>query len=103
MTMLILFKLNLFLFFVQVVFEIYVVDGQLLGIWPRVGLGILCLGLVLYLNILTLVIQTIIYFVCKSRRYHENSTGKTALSDQLDGYLTALLTADKDVELAAVW
>ncbi|XP_074374291.1 uncharacterized protein LOC141714686 [Apium graveolens] len=102
MTMLILFKLNLFLVFIQVVLEIYVVDGQSLGILPRVGLGFLCLGLLIYLNILTLVIQTIIYFVCKSYRYHENTTGKTTLTDQLDGYLTALLMANKDVELAAV-
>lgn len=102
MTMLILFKLNLFIIFIQVVFEIYVVDGQDLGILPRVTLGFLCLGLVVYLNILTLVIQTIIYFVCKSCRYHENTTGKTTLSDQLDGYLTTLLKANKDVELAAV-
>lgn len=104
MPMLILFKLNLFLVFIQVVFEIYVVDGQFLGILPRVGLGILCLGLFLFLNILTLVIQTILYFVCKSCQYNENSTGKTTLSDQLDGYLTALLKANnnKDVELAAV-
>lgn len=102
MTMLILFKLNIFLVFIQVVFEIYVVDGQFLGVLPRVGLGFMCLGLVLYLNILTLVVQTIIYFVCKSGRDHENTTGKTTLTDQLDGYLTGLLKANKDVELAAV-
>ncbi|KAK1361357.1 putative Kinase family protein with leucine-rich repeat domain [Heracleum sosnowskyi] len=102
MTVLILLKLNLFIFFIQVVFEIYVVDGQFLGMLPRVGLGILCLGLVLYLNILTLVIQTIIYFVCKSCRYHENTAAKTTLSDQLDGYLTGLLKDNKHVELAAV-
>ena len=53
---------------IQVVFENLVVHGEPMGMVSRVAYGIICLLLLFKMILFRLVIQTVIYLVCKS--YH---------------------------------
>lgn len=82
------FKFNLALGVLNFIFKKFVVHGNHhmhLGMLYRVGIGLLCLLLLFTLMLFGLVIQTIIYFVCKS--YHHENIDKSALSDHLEEYL----------------
>ncbi|CAK9133785.1 unnamed protein product [Ilex paraguariensis] len=76
------FKLNFSLYAIQYVFQYFVVYGWPLRSEYRIGVGLLCFLLLLMLILFGLVIQTIIYFVCKS--YHQESIDKSALSEHLE-------------------
>ncbi|GMY06563.1 hypothetical protein FCV25MIE_01802 [Fagus crenata] len=91
-------KLNISLVIVLFIFEKLVVHGQSLGTVNRTASRILCLLLLLGLSLFGLVIQTVIYFVCKS--HHHENIDKSALSDHLEVYRGDYvpLTA-KDVQL----
>ncbi|XP_057489933.1 uncharacterized protein LOC130775941 [Actinidia eriantha] len=93
------FKLNLSLLVIQVVFTSFVVNGEAFGWLVRVGFGILCFLLLFKLFLFGLVIQTVIYFVCKS--YHHENIDKSSLSDHLEVYLLAeyVPLKAKDVQL----
>lgn len=94
----IFFKLNLSLLVIQILFWDFVVDGRSLDTWKRVGFGILCFLLLFKLILFGLVIQTIIYFVCKS--YHHENIDKSSLSDHLEVYLGEYKPLkSKDVQL----
>ncbi|PSS17494.1 NAD(P)H-quinone oxidoreductase subunit 3 like [Actinidia chinensis var. chinensis] len=97
----IFFKLNLSLLAIQILFESLVVRGWSISVLGRVGFGMLCLLLLFMLFLFGLVIQTVIYFVCKS--YHHENIDKSTLSDHLDVYLGEYepLKA-KDVQLEQV-
>jgi len=55
------------------------------GIGSRVGFGVLLVGLLVYVNLIGLLVQSVLYYVCKS--YHHQSIDKSALSDHLEEYL----------------
>ncbi|CAK9157668.1 unnamed protein product [Ilex paraguariensis] len=76
------FKLNFSLYATQYVFQYFVVSAWPLRFEYRIGVGLLCFLLLLMLILFGLVIQTIIYFVCKS--YHQESIDKSALSEHLE-------------------
>lgn len=80
----IFFKLNLSSLALHILFENKVVHGSSLGILNRASFGILSLLMLLVLYLFGLVIQTVIYFVCKSN--HHEKIEKSALSDHLDVY-----------------
>uniref|UniRef100_A0A2C9U2G8 Uncharacterized protein n=1 Tax=Manihot esculenta TaxID=3983 RepID=A0A2C9U2G8_MANES len=97
-TTVIFLKLNLSLFVIQVAFEKLVVHGRHLGMVNRVSYGIICFLLLFKLFLFLLVIQTVIYFVCKS--YHHENIDKSALSDHLEVYLGEYVPLkSKDVQL----
>ncbi|KAF2306835.1 hypothetical protein GH714_021874 [Hevea brasiliensis] len=97
-TAIIFFLLNLSLFLIQVAFKILVVHGRSLGMVSRVSYGIICFLLLFILFLFGLVIQTVIYFVCKS--YHHENIDKSALSDHLEVYLGEYVPLKaKDVQL----
>ncbi|KAI3686092.1 hypothetical protein L1987_79762 [Smallanthus sonchifolius] len=79
------FLLSLPFFFIKLLFELLVVHGSSLEVWKRVGLGALCSILLLYLFLFGLVIQTVLYLVCKS--YHHENIDKEDLSNHLESYL----------------
>ncbi|XP_071694300.1 uncharacterized protein [Rutidosis leptorrhynchoides] len=81
----IFFLLNMSFILVQFSFEVFVVHGSSLGAMKRIWLGMLCLILLLSLSLFELVIQTILYLVCKS--YHHENIDKAGLSDHLESYL----------------
>ncbi|KAL0378240.1 UNVERIFIED_CONTAM: hypothetical protein Sradi_3129500 [Sesamum radiatum] len=83
-------------FAIQTTFEFVVVFGQ--GTGTRIGVGILCLILMSIAMLFGLIIQTIIYFVCKS--YHHENIDKSSLADHLGGYLGEYVPLkSKDVQL----
>ncbi|KAI4307196.1 hypothetical protein L6164_030408 [Bauhinia variegata] len=81
----ILLTLNLSFFLVKFSFEKLVVNGWKLGAVDRTIYGIICFLLISNLFLFSLVLQTLLYFVCKS--YHHENIDKSVLSDRLDVYL----------------
>ncbi|XP_059453424.1 uncharacterized protein LOC132183963 [Corylus avellana] len=91
-------KLNVSFWLIQAAFENLVVHGESMGMVNRVAYGIICLVLLFKLFLFGLVIQTVIYFVCKS--YHHENIDKSALSDHLEVYLGDYVPLKtKDVQL----
>lgn len=92
-------KLNVSSFLIQVAFQRLVVHGWSLSMVNRVSYGIVCFLLLCKLILFGLVIQTVIYFVCKS--YHHENIDKSALSDHLEVYLLGeyVPLKAKDVQL----
>ncbi|XP_010089323.2 uncharacterized protein LOC21404694 [Morus notabilis] len=90
--------LTLLSFGLQYAFQKLVVYGGRFGNLERVFYGMICLLVSVKLILSALVIQTVLYFVCKS--YHHENIDKSALSDHLEVYLGEYvpLTA-KDVQL----
>ncbi|KAG5241907.1 polyadenylate-binding protein B-binding protein [Salix suchowensis] len=81
---------------IQFLFETFVVLG-----WPveiRIAMGLLCLLLLFKVILFGLVIQTVLYFVCKS--YHHENIDKSSLSDHLEVYLGEYVPLkSKDVQM----
>lgn len=95
----IFFKLNLAMVLIQILFESQVVDSESsFGIAGRLGFGLVCLLLLFKVFLFGLVIQTVIYFVCKS--YHHENIDKSTLSDHLEVFLGEYVPLkSKDVQL----
>ncbi|XP_068651618.1 uncharacterized protein [Aristolochia californica] len=77
--------LNLALMAVSLMFAGYVVHGRYVGVLPRIALGIVFVFALSLLILIGLVMQTIMYFVCKS--YHHENVDKSCLADHLEVYL----------------
>jgi len=92
-------KLNIFFVGIEFVFAIFAVYGDPIDTWIKVLVGAACLVLLSMLILFGLVVQTIIYFVCKS--YHHQSIDKSALSNHLEViYLGEYVPLkEKDVQL----
>lgn len=70
---------------IEMLFEKAEVIDWTVGIGGKICYGILCLVLLTLLFLFGLVVQTVIYFVCKS--YHHENIDKSSLADHLDAYL----------------
>ncbi|XP_061348173.1 uncharacterized protein LOC133293599 [Gastrolobium bilobum] len=81
LSILIFLKLNVSFVLIQFLFKKAVMQGWGMS---SVGYGILCFSLLPHLFLFGLVIQTVLYFVCKS--YHHQNIDKSALSDHLEVY-----------------
>ncbi|XWS25039.1 hypothetical protein CRYUN_Cryun27aG0036700 [Craigia yunnanensis] len=91
-------KLSLTLGIIGIAYQMLVVQGSTLCMANRVVYAIICFMLLSKLILFRLVIQTVIYFVCKS--YHHENIEKSALSDQLEAYLGEYVPLKtKDVQL----
>jgi hypothetical protein len=91
--------LNVSFVLIRLVFKVVVVNGTwCFGYVDRTAYGILSLLLLSLLFLFGLVLQTVLYLVCKS--YHHENIDKSALADHLEVYLGEYvpLTA-KDVQL----
>jgi len=98
--------LSIFVFFtlvgsfvlIRVLFKETVVDGWSVISVDKTAYGVLCFLLLSCLFLFGLVVQTVIYFVCKS--FHHENIDKSALADYLEVYRGEYvpLTA-KDVQL----
>ncbi|XP_050364228.1 uncharacterized protein LOC126782914 [Argentina anserina] len=104
MATIIFFTLNVLAAAIQFAFQVLVVsrDRPTFGMIGRIGFGVLCLLLLFKLILFALVIQTVLYFVCKS--YHHENIDKSALSDHLEViYLGDYVPLkSKDVQLEQV-
>lgn len=79
----IFFKLNVLIFALNIFFKIFVVYGGFRrGLAQSLGFGALSLFLLLIIILFGLVVQTVVYLVCKS--YHHENIDKSALSDHLE-------------------
>lgn len=88
--------LNLCFIGIQLGFEWLVVDGESLG--KQIWFAYLWFMLLSMLILFGLVIQTVIYFICKS--YHHENIDKSALADHLEVYLGDYVPLkSKDVQL----
>ncbi|CAK7346861.1 unnamed protein product [Dovyalis caffra] len=98
MAIFIYFKLNLSTALVQMAFQKLVVHGVSVDMVSRISYGVICLSLLLGLFLFRLVIETVIYLVCKS--YHHENIDKSALSDHLQVYQGEYVPLNsKDVQL----
>ncbi|KAL2339698.1 hypothetical protein Fmac_007638 [Flemingia macrophylla] len=100
LSVMIVLKLNVSFFLTQLLFSMVVVNGGKLfdlGSMDRTLFGIVCFLLLSHLFLLMLVIQTVLYFVCKS--YHHEIVDKSALSDHLEVYECYEPLTTKDVQL----
>ncbi|KAM7507837.1 hypothetical protein LguiA_018290 [Lonicera macranthoides] len=75
-------KLNILFVVIEVVFATWVVYGGSVDTWKKLLIGPACWVVLLMLVLFGLVVQTIIYFVCKS--YHHENIDKSALSNHLE-------------------
>ncbi|KAJ6908291.1 hypothetical protein NC651_018660 [Populus alba x Populus x berolinensis] len=81
---------------IQLLYEFFVVLNKPLGV--RIGVGIACFFLLCKVMLFDLVIQTVLYFVCKS--YHHENINKSSLSDHLEVYLGEYVALkSKDVQM----
>ncbi|CAK9144217.1 unnamed protein product [Ilex paraguariensis] len=88
--------INLCFIAIQLAFEWYVVLGNSLG--TRIGYGILFWLVLSMLILFGLIIQTVVYFVCKS--YHHENIDKSSLADHLEVFLGDYVPLkSKDVQL----
>lgn len=82
----IFFKLNVLKFVLNFFFKVFVVGGGWrMGLGKSLGFGALCLVALMAIILFELVVQTVVYLVCKS--YHHENIDKSALSDHLEVYL----------------
>lgn len=83
---------------IEAAFENFVVLGMVPGLGIRILVGILCCLFLFKVILFGLVVQTIIYFVCKS--YHHENIDKSALKYHLGVYLGEYVPLkEKDVQL----
>ncbi|KAK3211721.1 hypothetical protein Dsin_016427 [Dipteronia sinensis] len=84
---------------IDFIFERYVVIEWSRNLLISILVAIGCVVLLVPVNLLSLVVATIIYFVCKS--YHHENIDKSSLSDHLEEYLGdyVRLNRSKDVQL----
>ena len=85
---------------IQLVFAIFVVYGSELNLALRIGIGLLCFLMLVVVILFGLVIQTVLYFVCKS--YHHESIDRSALSEHLEAYHCEYVPLRKDVQMQQV-
>ncbi|KAK1384379.1 ATP-binding cassette sub-family A member like [Heracleum sosnowskyi] len=77
-------ELNIPVGVIQFAFYTFVIYAHFWEMWKRLLVGIACLVLLVPIFLYQLVLQTIIYFVCKS--YHNETIDKPAMSNHLGGY-----------------
>nr|CAD1838865.1 unnamed protein product [Ananas comosus var. bracteatus] len=91
-------KLNLCFVGVEVAFRELVVKGRVGGLGARFALAALMLGLLCAVVLFALVVQTVVYFVCKS--HHHESIDRGDLADHLEVYLGEYVPLKaKDVQM----
>ncbi|KAG0452522.1 hypothetical protein HPP92_024903 [Vanilla planifolia] len=82
---------------IELAFRQLVVVGALPAV-GRLGLAVAMLALLSVVVLFALVVQTVVYFVCKS--YHHESIDKSALADHLEVYLGEYMPLkERDVQM----
>nr|XP_017245665.1 PREDICTED: uncharacterized protein LOC108217341 [Daucus carota subsp. sativus] len=80
----IFFKLNILIWGIHFVFTAFVVYAYPWSYLMRFLIGVACLVVLVPIFLYGLVLQTVIYFVCKS--YHNEAIDRPALSKHLGEY-----------------
>lgn len=83
---------------IQFLFQSFVVFDWPINVGIRIAIGILSFFLLFKVILFGLVIQTVLYFVCKS--YHHENIDKSSLADHLEVYLGEYVPLKtKDVQM----
>ncbi|KAI3988566.1 hypothetical protein MKX01_011463 [Papaver californicum] len=77
--------------------NVVVHGGEDYGIFVRVSVGGLCVGVLVLVNLIGLMVQSVFYYVCKS--YHHQQIDKSALYDHLGGYLGEYVPLKSSVQM----
>ncbi|XP_010538302.1 PREDICTED: uncharacterized protein LOC104812705 [Tarenaya hassleriana] len=77
--------------------SVVVHGGENHGIWTRIVIGGSLVGVLVIVNLVGLLIQSVFYYVCKS--YHRESIDKTALHDHLGGYLGEYVPLKSNIQM----
>ncbi|KAI4364999.1 hypothetical protein MLD38_021025 [Melastoma candidum] len=67
------------------------------GIFMRILVGGLLVGILVMVNLIGLLVQSVFYYVCKS--YHHQSIDKLALNDHLGGYLGEYVPLKSSIQM----
>lgn len=82
---------------IGVVFGTVVVHGGYYGIFVRIVVGGFLVGLLVIVNLVGLLLQSVFYYVCKS--YHHQGIDKSALHDHLGGYLGEYVPLKSSIQM----
>ncbi|KAI3972019.1 hypothetical protein MKW92_040177 [Papaver armeniacum] len=77
--------------------KLFFISHGRIGVMGKVGLGIFRFLLLSFCIQFALVIQTVVYFVCKS--YHHENIDKSCLAEHLEAYNYVPLNEDGDIQL----
>lgn len=76
---------------------IVVHGGYKYGVFFRIVVGGFLVGVLVIVNLVGLLVQSVFYYVCKS--YHHQGIDKTALHDHLGGYLGEYVPLKSSIQL----
>ncbi|KAJ1387323.1 hypothetical protein SESBI_40063 [Sesbania bispinosa] len=80
------------------VFSVVVVHGgDVYGVFSRIVVGGFLVGVLVIVNLVGLLVQSVFYYVCKS--YHHQGIDKTALHDHLGGYLGEYVPLKSSIQM----
>ncbi|KAI4332036.1 hypothetical protein L6164_016977 [Bauhinia variegata] len=83
------------------VFSAVVVHGGYhYGVFTRIVVGGFLVGVLVIVNLIGLLVQSVFYYVCKS--YHHQGIDKTALHDHLGGYLGEYVPLKSSIQMEDV-
>ncbi|XP_027346657.1 uncharacterized protein LOC113858292 [Abrus precatorius] len=79
-------------------FSVVVVHGgDNYGVFARIVVGGFLVGLLVIVNLVGLLVQSVFYYVCKS--YHHQGIDKSALHDHLGGYLGEYVPLKSSIQM----
>jgi hypothetical protein len=79
-------------------FSVVVVHGgDSYGVFSRIVIGGFLVGVLVIVNLVGLLVQSVFYYVCKS--YHHQGIDKSALHDHLGGYLGEYVPLKSSIQM----
>ncbi|XP_020232451.1 uncharacterized protein LOC109812806 [Cajanus cajan] len=83
---------------ISALFSVVVVHGgDSYGVFTRIVVGGFLVGLLVIVNLVGLLVQSVFYYVCKS--FHHQGIDKTALHDHLGGYLGEYVPLKSSIQM----
>ncbi|KAF5474603.1 hypothetical protein F2P56_006490 [Juglans regia] len=77
--------------------SVVVHGGYKYGVFVRIVVGGFLVGMLVIVNLVGLLVQSVFYYVCKS--YHHQGIDKTALHDHLGGYLGEYVPLKSSIQM----
>ena len=71
--------------------------GESYGVFGRIVVGGFLVGVLVIVNLVGLLVQSVFYYVCKS--YHHQGIDKSALYDHLGGYLGEYVPLKSSIQM----
>lgn len=71
--------------------------GEMYGVFFRIVVGGFLVGVLVIVNLIGLLVQSVFYYVCKS--YHHQGIDKSALLDHLGGYLGEYVPLKSSIQM----